>query len=143
VADIAIIGGGPGGLTAAIALARRGIRSTVFERDGHPENMPRFNPDRSYPIDLTGHGLRAVGHIDAVAHFDAHMTPFHGIKDGSRVFDSWSEPGWIGSRGDILCERSIGASPPSTPPAGAGTGRHLGRRAAGPWRAIAESGAGR
>ncbi|GAA3688064.1 hypothetical protein GCM10022224_061700 [Nonomuraea antimicrobica] len=102
MADIAIIGGGPGGLTAAVALARRGVRSTVFEREGHPESMPRFNPDRSYPIDLTGHGLRALRHIDAVAHFDAHMTPFRGITFAGRVIDRWSEPGWIGSRGDIM-----------------------------------------
>ena len=100
--EIAIIGGGPGGLTAAIALARRGVRTTVFERDAHPKSMPRFNPDRSYPIDLTGHGLKAVRHIDAVAHFDAAMTPFHGIKNRGRVFDPWPEPGWIGSRGDIM-----------------------------------------
>lgn len=99
--DIAIIGGGPGGLTAAIALARRGIRTTVFERDDHPERMPRFNPDRSYPIDITGHGLNALRHIDAVASFDAHLTPFHGITFRGRVFDPWPEPGWIGSRGDI------------------------------------------
>jgi 2-polyprenyl-6-methoxyphenol hydroxylase-like FAD-dependent oxidoreductase len=102
VADIAIIGGGPGGLTAAIALARRGVRSTVFERDCHPDHMPRFNPDRSYPIDITGHGLRAVRHIDAVAHFDAQMIPFLGIRQGRRLIDPWAEPGWIGSRGDIM-----------------------------------------
>jgi len=64
--------------------------------------MPRFNPDRSYPIDLTGHGLRAVRYIDALAHFDAHLVPFHGIRYGRRVIDAWSEPGWIGSRGDIM-----------------------------------------
>jgi 2-polyprenyl-6-methoxyphenol hydroxylase-like FAD-dependent oxidoreductase len=101
VAEIAIVGGGPGGLTAAIALARRGVRSTVFERDAHPERMPRFNPDRSYPIDLTGHGLRALRYIDATAHFDARLTPFRGITYGRRVLDPWPEPGWIGSRGDI------------------------------------------
>jgi 2-polyprenyl-6-methoxyphenol hydroxylase-like FAD-dependent oxidoreductase len=101
VPDIAIIGGGPGGLTAAIALARRGIPSTVFERDAHPGRLPRFNPDRSYPIDITGHGLKALRHIDALAHFDAHLTPFRGIKYGRRVLDPWREPGWIGSRGDI------------------------------------------
>jgi 2-polyprenyl-6-methoxyphenol hydroxylase-like FAD-dependent oxidoreductase len=101
VTEIAIIGGGPGGLTAAIALARRGIRTTVFERDDHPERMPRFNPDRSYPIDITGHGLKAVRHIDGLAHFDAHLTPFNGIRGRSRLFDPWTEPGWIGSRGDI------------------------------------------
>ena len=99
--DIAIIGGGPGGLTAAIALARRGIRTTVFEREDHPERMPRFNPDRSYPIDITGHGLNALRHIDAVASFDAHLTPFHGITYRGRIIDPWPEPGWIGSRGDI------------------------------------------
>jgi len=101
VTEIAIVGGGPGGLTAAIALARRGVRSTVFERDAHPEHIPRFNPDRSYPIDITGHGLKALRHIDAVAAFDAHLTPFRGIKSGRRVMDPWLEPGWIGSRGDI------------------------------------------
>lgn len=102
MADIAIIGGGPGGLTAAIALARRGVRTTVFERNAHPERMPRFNPDRSYPIDITGHGLRALRHIDALAHFDARMIPFRGITHRGRVIDRWSEPGWIGSRGDIM-----------------------------------------
>src|SRR5882757_2297098 len=101
VADIAIIGGGPGGLTAAIALARRGVRTTVFERDDDPERMPRFNPDRSYPIDITGHGLKAVRHIDALGHFDAHLTPFHGTSGLGRLSDPWSEQGWIGSRGDI------------------------------------------
>jgi 2-polyprenyl-6-methoxyphenol hydroxylase-like FAD-dependent oxidoreductase len=101
VPDIAIIGAGPGGLTAAVALARRGIRTTVFERDDHPERMPRFNPDRSYPIDITGHGLNALRHIDAVGSFDAHVTPFRGITFRGRVVDPWPEPGWIGSRGDI------------------------------------------
>jgi 2-polyprenyl-6-methoxyphenol hydroxylase-like FAD-dependent oxidoreductase len=100
--DIAIVGGGPGGLTAAIALARRGVRSTVFEREAHPEKMPRFNPDRSYPIDITGHGLKALRYIDAVGHFDSHLVAFHGIRNGSRVFDPWDEQGWIGSRGDIM-----------------------------------------
>jgi 2-polyprenyl-6-methoxyphenol hydroxylase-like FAD-dependent oxidoreductase len=70
----------PGGLTAAIALARRGVRTTVFERDAHPEHTPRFNPDRSYAIDITGHGLRALRHIDALTHFDADMIQFRGIR---------------------------------------------------------------
>lgn len=60
-----------------------------------------FDPDRSYPIDITGHGLRAIRHVDAVAAFDARMTRFRGIKYRGRVVDPWHEPGWIGSRGDI------------------------------------------
>ena len=55
-ADIAFVGGGPAALVAAIALARRGVRTTVFERDAHPALAPRFNPDRSYTIDISEHG---------------------------------------------------------------------------------------
>src|SRR3979490_2969923 len=99
--SVAIIGNGPAGITAAIALARLGIHSTVIERDASPEQMPRFNPDRSYMIDITGQGLRAIRHIDAVADFDANMTAFNGIKYRGRRLDKWDEPGWIGSRGDI------------------------------------------
>ena len=105
VGDIAIIGGGPSGLVAALALARRGVRATVFERDPHPEVAPRFNPDRSYTIDITGHGLQALRYVDATSYFDARMLPFKGIQYEGRVVQDWPEPGWTGSRGDIV--RSI------------------------------------
>ena len=104
-AGIAIIGGGPSGLVAALALARRGVRTTVFERDPHPEVAPRFNPDRSYTIDITGHGLQALRYVDATSYFDARMLPFKGIQYEGRVVQDWPEPGWTGSRGDIV--RSI------------------------------------
>ena len=99
---IAIVGGGPAGLVAAIALARRGIYTTVLERDAHPELAPRFNPDRSYTIDITGHGLRALRHIDATEYFDERLLPFRGLQHEDRVVEDWDEPGWTGSRGDIL-----------------------------------------
>lgn len=99
---IAIVGGGPAGLVAAIALARRGVPTTVFERDAHPEFAPRFNPDRSYTIDITGHGLRALRHIDATSYFDARLLPFRGLQYEDRIIENWTEPGWTGSRGDIL-----------------------------------------
>lgn len=99
---IAVIGAGPAGLVAAIALARRGIPTTVFERDAHPELSPRFNPDRSYTIDITGHGLRALRHIDATTYFDDRLLPFRGIQYEDRVVEDWPEQGWTGSRGDIL-----------------------------------------
>ncbi len=38
---IAIIGGGPGGLTLARILLQRGIQSTVFELDEHPLSRPQ------------------------------------------------------------------------------------------------------
>jgi kynurenine 3-monooxygenase len=100
--SIAIVGGGPAGLVAAIALARRGVSTTVLERDAHPELAPRFNPDRSYTIDITGHGLRALRHIDATGYFDDRLLPFQGIQYEDRIVEAWSEPGWTGSRGDIV-----------------------------------------
>jgi 2-polyprenyl-6-methoxyphenol hydroxylase-like FAD-dependent oxidoreductase len=89
----------------AIALARKGIKTAVFERDQHPAIAPRFNPDRSYAIDITGHGLKALRYIDACDAFDDHMLPFKGIKArfGSReMVEPWDDLGWTGSRGDIL-----------------------------------------
>ena len=99
---IAFVGGGPSALLAAIALARRGIQTTVFERDAHPEIMPRFNPDRSYTIDISGHGLKALRHIDACSHFDDRMIRFKGLKIPGGGTKEWTLPGWTGSRGDIL-----------------------------------------
>lgn len=53
---IAIIGGGPGGLTLARVLQTRGIASTVFERESHPDERPQGGT-----LDLhTDSGQRAV-----------------------------------------------------------------------------------
>ena len=101
-AKIALIGAGPAALVAAIALARRGVRTSVFERDPHPETAPRFNPDRSYTIDISGHGLKAIRHIDASRSFDERMIPFKGLKIPGGRTEEWTLPGWTGSRGDIL-----------------------------------------
>ena len=99
---IAIVGGGPSGLVLAIALARRGIPTEIFERDPHPEIAPRFNPDRSYTIDISGHGLKALRYIDACPSFDERMIQFKGLKIPGGATDEWTLPGWTGSRGDIL-----------------------------------------
>jgi kynurenine 3-monooxygenase len=101
-ANIAFVGGGPAALVAAIALARRGVRTTVFERDAHPEVAPRFNPDRSYTIDISGHGFRALRHIDACSYFDDRLIRFKGLKILDQRTEEWTLPGWTGSRGDIL-----------------------------------------
>ena len=100
--DIAIIGGGPAGLVLAISLARRGIPSIVFEAMDDPTRLEKFNPSRSYAIDITGHGLKAIRHIDAVDDFNRTLIPFNGMKLNGRVVDTWDEPGWIASRGDIV-----------------------------------------
>lgn len=101
-ANIGIVGGGPAVIVFAIALARRGIAATIFERDLHPDEAPRFHPDRSYTIDTSGHGLRALRHIDAVAYFDERVNKFKGLKVLGKFTEEWTEPGWTVSRGDIL-----------------------------------------
>ena len=42
IEKIAIIGGGPAGLTAAFYLAQTGYRPTVFEKNEHPGGMLRY-----------------------------------------------------------------------------------------------------
>src|SRR6185436_6120622 len=86
----------------AIALARRGMGTTLFERDVQPEIAPRFNPDRSYTIDISGHGLKALRHIDACSYFDDRMIRFKGLRIPGGRTEEWRLPGWTGSRGDIL-----------------------------------------
>ncbi len=99
---VALVGGGPSALVTAIAFARRGIATSVFERESDPEEAPRFDPDRSYTIDISGHGLRALRHVDACESFDARMFPFKGLKFPDGRVEPWNLPGWTGSRGDIL-----------------------------------------
>lgn len=100
--NIAIIGAGPAGLILAVSLARRGIPSVIFEAMDDPSKLEKFNPSRSYAIDITGHGLKALRHIYAVEDFDRKLIPFNGLKVNGKVVDRWDEPGWIASRGDIV-----------------------------------------
>ncbi len=58
-AKIAIIGGGPGGLTLARLLHLQGIAATVYERDAHEGDRPQGGT-----LDLhadTGHGALNLG----------------------------------------------------------------------------------
>ena len=64
--EIAIVGGGIGGLTAAIALARKGIRATVYEQA--PDLAPigasiALGPNATRLLDALGlaEGIRRVG----------------------------------------------------------------------------------
>lgn len=41
VSSVAIVGGGPGGLTLATLLQRQGLSCTVYERDEHVEHRPQ------------------------------------------------------------------------------------------------------
>jgi FADH2-dependent halogenase len=60
--DVAVVGGGPGGSSAAIALARGGRRVLVLERD----RFPRFHIGESQ-LPWTNELLRTLGVYDTIA----------------------------------------------------------------------------
>jgi 2-polyprenyl-6-methoxyphenol hydroxylase-like FAD-dependent oxidoreductase len=101
---VIIIGGGPAGLVLAHAFAKRdSFDLTVVDRELNPFESPTTT-DRSYTIDITGHGLRAVRYLDAVERFDQQLIRFKGIQAHRPIRRTipWTELGWTGSRGDIL-----------------------------------------
>lgn len=104
--SVAILGAGPAGLCLALALARRDAASaiTVYDKAEDHATAPRFNPDRSYTIDITGHGVRALDYLGVTERFDKELIKFKGIRGlipGLRRDEPWEGPGWTGSRGDI------------------------------------------
>jgi len=102
--QVLILGGGPAGLTLAHALAARpGIGITLVEREPSPFESATTT-ERSYTIDITGHGLKAVRYLDMESAFDEALIRFRGIQL-HRPFARklpWDDQGWTGSRGDIL-----------------------------------------
>jgi 2-polyprenyl-6-methoxyphenol hydroxylase-like FAD-dependent oxidoreductase len=102
--SVAIIGAGPAGLITALSLARReGFEIVIYEREEDHKTAPRYNPDRSYTIDITGHGLKALQYCEATERFDQDLIKFKGMKLRAplNTTEEWNEPGWTGSRGDI------------------------------------------
>ena len=108
---IAIIGAGPAGLTCGLALARRGIDITVVERGDNHLEAATYNPNRSYTIDITGHGKKAADHVGATKRFDQELIRFRGLKyalpawtnraPNKTITEAYPGQGWTGSRGDI------------------------------------------
>ena len=78
---LAIIGGGPGGLTLARILQIRGIKATVFERDGSPDDRPQGGTLDLHP-DTGQHALRLA---KLEAEFRAVARP---EDQGIRLYDS-------------------------------------------------------
>lgn len=102
--SVAIIGAGPAGLGLALALARRGTSRTITVYDLAEDHAtaPRYNPDRSYTIDITGHGARTLEYLDVANRFNRELIKFAGIRGVCLGKDEpWVGPGWTGSRGDI------------------------------------------
>ncbi len=70
--DVAIIGGGPTGSTAATLLARRGYQVVVLER----EKFPRFHIGES----LLPHSMEAFERLGVLEKLDARFLPKYGAE---------------------------------------------------------------
>ncbi len=103
---VAIIGAGPSGLILALALSKRPhIQVSVFEKSQDPRTTLSYSPLRSYTIDITGHGAKAVQALNLEERFDRELIPFRGIKIPiliREVVEPYKGKGWTGSRGDIV-----------------------------------------
>jgi flavin-dependent dehydrogenase len=89
--DVLVVGGGPAGATTATALAERGYRVTVIEKDRHP----RFHIGESLlPLNLPlldQLGVRGAIEHGAIRKYGVQfVSPYHGKSityDFSRAFD--------------------------------------------------------
>lgn len=101
----AVIGAGPAGLTLAFALSKReNVHITVFEKGPDHREAPSYNPLRSYTIDITGHGARAVKYLNMNERFSRDLIRFKGIRlpiVRPMIEEAYHGEGWTGSRGDI------------------------------------------
>ena len=102
--NVLIVGAGPAGLALANALSKRpGLNVILAESGVDPYSAPKTS-DRSYTIDITGHGLKAIRYLNATDVLNERLIKFKGMllfKPKRRLLP-WTNDGWTGSRGDIL-----------------------------------------
>jgi len=98
---IGIVGAGPAGLVAAIALARRGLSTTVFERDMHPADAV-WKPEADavswiserHLFDNRLHGLRSrltmALDINVVGHSQSSRVSYSEVqREAKRYWPLW------------------------------------------------------
>lgn len=67
--DVAVIGAGPAGLTAAYELSKHGIPATVFEKSNQVGGISRTETYKGYRFDIGGHRFfTKVGEVEALWH---------------------------------------------------------------------------
>ncbi len=82
--QVAIVGGGPAGSTAAIALARHGISSVIIEKD----QFPRYHVGES----MTGEAAGIMRQLDME---EDMLIANHPVKHGVRVFGTTEGSQWF------------------------------------------------
>ena len=89
--DVAIIGGGIGGLALALALQQRGLSAVVYERDGHfSERMQGY----ALTLQQGASAIRALGLSAAVARLGTSSTAHYcfDAKSGALIGSHGRDP---------------------------------------------------
>ncbi|XVQ88887.1 NAD(P)/FAD-dependent oxidoreductase [Microbispora siamensis] len=86
--DVAIVGGGPSGLTAAAGLAAAGLRVLVLDREREAGGIPRHS-------DHTGYGLRDLRTVMTGPAY-ARLLANRALEAGALVRTSAMVTGWAG-----------------------------------------------
>lgn len=84
--DVAVVGGGPSGLTAAAGLAAAGLRVLVLDREREAGGIPRHSPH-------TGYGLRDLRTVMTGPAY-ARLLANRALEAGARVRTSAMVTGW-------------------------------------------------
>lgn len=88
--DVAVVGGGPSGLTAAAGLAAAGLRVLVLDREREAGGIPRHSHH-------TGFGLRDLRTMMTGPAY-ARLLANRALEAGARVRTSAMVTGWAGER---------------------------------------------
>ncbi|WP_249349577.1 NAD(P)/FAD-dependent oxidoreductase [Microbispora sp. H10836] len=88
--DVAVVGGGPSGLTAAAGLAAAGLRVLVLDREREAGGIPRHS-------DHTGYGLRDLRTLMTGPAY-ARLLANRALEAGAVVRTSAMVTGWAGQR---------------------------------------------
>lgn len=84
--QVAVVGGGPGGYTAAIALANQGWEVTLFEKRPDPRHS-KVDDSRSFNLTLAGLGLSASGKLEPTIEATGQRVIGRRVYVGNSVFD--------------------------------------------------------
>jgi flavin-dependent dehydrogenase len=100
--DVAVVGGGPAGLAAAIVASNRGFSTVVLERDASP-------PDKACGEGLLPPGVRALDCLGVTPYLASScVRPFSGVRfvqeDGTFVDAPLPGDGGLGIRRTVLTD---------------------------------------